>query len=296
VFRLCHAMESLGLAVFVRCVAASTSLGMTNNRLLQRGPLSLAYSAMRLGIVLLIGLLLRADLALAQTRKTASPSPSPTPTLPEVRPALTGTASNSLINTIDTAELIKKGQKEAAVMFSCLVAPTGEIVRSGTYRGTRGSDLLEQELLKRLATAKFIPAVHNHQPVIAIFYGTVKFAVVNGKPRLRIFANQQLAEVDKESDFIDPQPYVGQDSKFTGLHYPETGSTVAVTGVVELALKVDAKGNLTNLEVLSEEPPLLGFGNAALSDLSGAKFIPAFRNGQPVESNVKIPVYYKPLA
>ena len=152
-------------------------------------------------------------------------------------------------------------------MFSCLVAPTGQIVRSGAYRGTRGSELLEQELLKHLATARFIPAVHNHQPVIAIFYGTVKFAVLNGKPRLRLFANQQLAEVDKETDFIDPQPYVGQDSKFTGLHYPETGSTVAVTGVVELALSVDAKGDLTNMQILSEEPPLLGFGNAALSRL-----------------------------
>ena len=235
---------------------------------------------MRLRIFCFVGLLLSAHLALAQTPKPGSPSPSPQPTLPEVRPALIGTAPNSLINTIDTADLIKKGQKEAAVMFSCLVAPTGEIVRSGAYRGTLGSELLEQELLKRLATAKFIPAVHNHQPVIAIFYGTVKFAVVNGKPRLRIFANQQLNEVDKETDYIDPQPYVGQDSKFTGLHYPDTGSTVAVTGVVELALNVDAKGNLKNIQVVSEEPPLLGFGDAARTDFDGAKFIPAFRNGQ----------------
>ena len=179
-------------------------------------------------------------------------------------------------------------------MFSGLVAPTGQVVTSGAYRGTRGSEVLEQELLKRLATAKFIPAVHDHERVIAVFYGTLKFAVVNGKPRLRIFANQQLEEVDKETDFIGPQPYVGKDSKFTGLHYPETGSTVAVTGVVELALNVDVTGNLTNLQVLSEQPPLLGFGDAALSDFSGAKFIPAFRNGQPVESNVKIAVYYKP--
>ena len=249
---------------------------------------------MRLRIFCFVGLLLSADLASAQTPKPGSPSPSPSPTLPEVRPALIGTAPNSLINTIDTADLIKKGQKEAAVMFSCLVAPTGQVVTSGAYRGTRGSELLEQELLKRLATAKFIPAVHNHQPVIAVFYGTVKFAVVNGKPRLRIFANQQLNEVDKETDYIDPQPYVGQDSKFTGLHYPDTGSTVAVTGVVELALNVDAKGTLKNIQVLSEAPPLLGFGGAALTDFDGAKFIPAFRNGQPVESNVKIPIYYKP--
>ena len=74
------------------------------------------------------------------------------------------------------------------------VSPTGEIARSGTYRGTKGSELLEKEVLKRLANAKFIPAIHNHQPVVAVFYGTVTFAVVNGKPRLRIFANQQLQE------------------------------------------------------------------------------------------------------
>src|SRR6185369_1759124 len=110
-----------------------------------------------------VGLLLSAGLVSAQTPKPGSPSPSPTPKLPEVRPALIGTAPNSLINTIDTADLVKKGQKEAAVMFSCLVAPTGEIVRSGAYRGTRGSELLEQELLKRLAAAKFIPAVHNQK-------------------------------------------------------------------------------------------------------------------------------------
>lgn len=264
--------------------------------LLQTRRVSLAYFAMRLRIFCFAGLLLTADLALAQTPKPGSPSPSPRPTLPEFRPALVGTAPNSLINTIDTSDLIKKGQKEAAVMFSCLVAPTGQIVTSGAYRGTVGSELLEQELLKRLVTARFIPAVHNHQPVIAVFYGTVKFAVANGKPRLRIFANQQLNEVDKETDFIGPQPYVGQDSKFTGLHYPDTGSTVAVTGVVEVELNVDAKGNLKNIQILSEEPPLLGFGDAVRTDFDGAKFIPAFRNGQPVECDVKIPIYYKPSA
>jgi hypothetical protein len=261
---------------------------------LQKVLLSLAYFAMRLGICCLVGFLLNSGLALAQTPKPASPASSPTPNLPEVRPALIGNGPNSLVNTIDTADLIKKGQKEAAVMFSCLVAPTGDVARAGAYRGTQGSQLLEQELLKRLATSKFIPAIHNQKPVLAVFYGTVKFAVVNGKPRLRIFANQQVNEVDKETDFIDPQPYVGQDSKFSGLHYPDTGTTVAVTGVVDLALNVDAKGNLKNLQVVSEEPPLLGFGDAAMSDFDGAKFIPAFRNGQPVESNVKIPVYYKP--
>src|SRR6516162_4706675 len=249
---------------------------------------------MRLLLFCFVGLLLSADLALAQTATPASPSPSPGSMLPEFRPALIGTAPNSLINTIDTADLIKKGQKEAAVMFSCLVAPTGNIVRSGAYRGTRGSELLEQELLKRLATAKFIPAIHNHHLVIAVFSGTVKFAVVNGKPRLRIFANQQLSELDKETDFIDPQPFVGQDSKFTGTHYPEVPTTVSLTGNVELEVEVDAAGNLKSMQVVSEEPPFLNFGDAAQTDFNGAKFIPAFRDGKPVDSKVTLHVYYKP--
>jgi hypothetical protein len=259
---------------------------------LQKEQLSLAYFAMRLRIFWFVGLLFPIGFALAQTPKLASPSP--TPALPEFRPALVGTAPNALINKIDTADLIKKGQKDAAVMFSCLLAPTGNVVRSGAYRGTQHSELLEQELLRRLANTKFIPAIYNHQPVIAIFYGTVRFAVVNGKPRLRIFANQQVPEIDKENDFIDPQPFVGPGSKFTGLHYPQTGSTVALTGVVDLAVNVDAMGNMKNMQVVSEEPALLGFGNAATSDFNGAKFIPAFRNGKPVESNVQIHVYYKP--
>ena len=67
-----------------------------------------------------------------------------------------------------------------------------------------------------------------------------------------------------------------------------------VTGVVELELEVDATGNLKNMRVVTEEPAYLRFGQAALSDFNGAKFIPAFRSGKPVESKVTVPIYYKP--
>jgi hypothetical protein len=50
---------------------------------------------------------------------------------------------------------------------------------------------------------------------------------------------------------------------------------------------------LQDLRLLSEQPPFLGFGDAAFEDMSKAKFIPAFRDGKPVACEVKIPVYYK---
>jgi TonB family protein len=216
--------------------------------------------------------------------------------LPMYRPVLLGTGPDALINRIDTAGLVKQGQKDAAVMFSCSVKKDGMVFSVSTYRGTPDSKLLEEEILKKLSAAanpKFIPAIYNRVPVDAIYYGTVTFAIVNDKPRLRIFSNQERAELVKESDFIGPQPFYGADSKFDGFHYPNSESApVQVEGSAELELKVDASGNLQDLKLLSEQPPFIGFGDTAFEDLSRAKFIPAFRNGKPVACDVKLPVYF----
>jgi TonB family protein len=217
--------------------------------------------------------------------------------LPMYRPILLGPGPEALINRIDSAGLAKQGQKDAAIMFSCSVKRDGTVLSVSTYRGTPDSKLLEQEVLKKLSAAanpKFIPAIHNRIPVDAIYYGTVIFTIVNDKPRLRIFSNQERAELAKESDFIGPQPFWGGDSKFNGFHYPTSeDAPVKVDGSAELELKVDATGTLRDLRLLSEQPPFLGFGDAAFEDMSKAKFIPAFRDGKPVESNVRIPIFYK---
>jgi Gram-negative bacterial TonB protein C-terminal len=217
---------------------------------------------------------------------------------PEYRPVLLGNGPNALINRIDVQDLVKKGQKDAAIMFTCTISKDGEIAWSGTYRGTPDSKLLEQELQKRLAPAsdmKFIPAIYNGHPVDAIYYGTVIFAMVNGEPRLRIFSNQEATELERESDFIGPQPFFGEESKFDGLHYPsKSDAPVRLDGVAEIQINVDAKGNLQGIALAKEEPPFLGFGDAAVYDFSKAKFIPAFRDGKPVACQVRLPVYYKP--
>ena len=235
-----------------------------------------------------------ADLAMAQAVDVAG---SPKAEALTYRPILIGNAPNALINQIDSADLVQKGQKDAAIMFTCVVQKTGEIVWSGTYRGTADSKLLEQELQRRLAPAtgaKFIPAIYKGTPVEAIYYGTVTFAVINNKPRLRIFSNQQPEELEKENDFIGPQPFYGLDSKFEGVHYPgKEDAPVQVDGVAELQLKIDATGNLQDIKLRQEQPPFLGFGEAAISDFKKAKFIPAFRGGKPVACDITMPVYYK---
>ena len=247
---------------------------------------------MRVAALLTVGLLSMVDLAWSQVDIPSSK----TANLPMYRPILLGTGPESLINRIDSADLVRKGQKDGAIMFSCSVKKDGTVLSVSAYRGTPDSKALEQEILRKLSAAanpKFIPAVYNHIPVDAIYYGTVTFAIVNGNPRLRIFSNQERAELAKESDFIGPQPFWGGDSKFSGFRYPNPDDApVQVDGSAELALKVDAAGNLQDLKLLSEQPPFLGFGETAFEDLSKAKFIPAFRNGKPVACNVTLPIYF----
>jgi len=69
-------------------------------------------------------------------------------------------------------------------MFSCWVKKDGAVLSVSTYRGTPDSKLLEQEVFEKNVggcNPKFVPAIYNHIPVNAIYYGTVTFAIVNDK-------------------------------------------------------------------------------------------------------------------
>jgi outer membrane biosynthesis protein TonB len=228
--------------------------------------------------------------------QSASPQASATPvaTLPLYRPAVLGTGPLSVINRIDTQELMRQGQKDATLMFCCSVQRNGEILNTWIYRQSPGSAALEAEAFRCLDTAVFVPAIYNHQTVHVLFYGTISFKVVNGKPRLRIFANQEAEELKSESDFVGPQPFIGRDSKFEGLHFPNNMVATPISGLVELGVKVDAAGNMKELRLISEYPPLASFGRAAAEDFRVAKFVPAFRDGKPVECSITLPVYYEP--
>src|SRR4051812_37287170 len=198
---------------------------------------------------------------------------------PQFRPAVLVSGPDSLINRIDAQALFAAGQRDGAVMFSARATKEGRLTETRTYHGTPGSDKLAAEVLKRLPDTKIGVPIFNYQPVDTVLYGTVVFAVANDKPHIRIFLNQDAAELRDQSDFIGPHPVYGGEPAFSGLHPPEAGGTAPGVGLVGISLKGDATGNLQQLHALNEDPPLLGFGGAAESDLKGAKFIPAFRNG-----------------
>lgn len=209
----------------------------------------------------------------------------------QFRPAVLGSGADSLVNRIDLKELEKKGQKAGAVMFCAVVTPTGEAGSAWTYRAMPETEALEEELNKKLQDAKFTPPLYNYQPVTVLLFATVLYSPTT-KPRLQILLNQDPQAIKDQSDLIAPQPVVGGDSKFDGLTPPPT--EVPLTAVVDLALKVNREGTLEDARIIAEEPPLLGYGSAALADLQGAKFIPAFRSGDPDAIEIVQPICYKP--
>lgn len=232
----------------------------------------------------------------AAAKSTAAPSPadSAAPVVrPQFRPAVLRTGPDSLVNRIDVKGLLAKGQKDGAVKFAASVLPDGNPGEVWTYHAMPGSELLEQEVLARLKEAKFTPPIYEHQPVKVILSGTVVFDA-DDAPHLRVFLNQDPEEIKVASDFIAPQPVIGANSDFEGLNAPAT-LPVPIEGVVDIELQIDAKGNLLKANLVREDPPLLGFAQAAGDDLAGAKFIPAFRDGDAAESSSVVSLCYKPI-
>jgi hypothetical protein len=228
----------------------------------------------------------------ATPEPSAAPSVAPRATPIRFRPILMSTGDNGLINKIDRLRLVDENPKEQGVMFYCVVNKNGKIISTATYRETDKSAALEREVRKNIENSAFIPAIYDSKTVDAIFYGTATFSATEGRPRLRIFANNDMSEVDTETDFIGPQPIYGSGSKFLGLHYPKKADH-KTNGIAELDLEIDDQGNLKNIAVAYEYPADQGFGEAALADFADAKFIPAFRNGEAVECKTRLPVFYK---
>ena len=202
---------------------------------------------------------------------------------PSFRPGLVGSGPKSLVNLIDVSRLLREGQGDGMVMFTAF--PSGDRVFKGAaavYNGTPGTKVLEKEVRRALDKAVMTPAIAGHKLVLVAFDGTVMF-FRGATPHLRVLANQDPKELAHFSDFIAPQLIFGSttwDPKASGL---EAARRLGKNGAVVLSLHVDQEGRLLDSRLVSESPAGLNFGPLILKSFATAKFVPAFRNGKPVE-------------
>ena len=169
-------------------------------------------------------------------------------------------------------------------MFECGVAPDGFAGGSDFFTASPDSRPLKNEIRRRLHQARFIPAVYNHKRTSAWFAGTAVFVVANGKPHLRIYANQDLEEIRRNADFVAPQLIDVPTNYY--LNFPKA-PTAAVrddaAGVVKLRHSVDANGKTTNVEVISE-PAGYQMGDFLKKALPRLDFSPGYRNGRAIST------------
>jgi hypothetical protein len=223
----------------------------------------------------LIALMSIVDLASSQT----------TDTLPRFRPALIGNGPKALVNVFNTKRLAEKGQRDGLLMFRCRVSRSGKAESITIYRETPGSKLLKEETRLALWNCRFIPAIYNGEPTDFLFAGTAVFSVSDGKPHLRIYANQSRDDIKNGNDFIAPQ-VLADTPDWVGSRFDLVAQKARVyqhNGVIQLSITVDANGNQRDLKVILEDPPGFGLGEDTRKTYATAKWIPGFRNGHPVD-------------
>ncbi len=201
--------------------------------------------------------------------------------LPKIRPALIGSGPGSLVNLIETQKLFEQGQRDAWVTFECAILGDGVVRPSDFFTASPDSGLLKNEVRRRLRQTRFIPAVYNHKRTWSWFAGTVVFVVADGRPRLRIYAHQDLDEIKRGTDFVAPQIIDVPTNYYH--NFPKAPTAAAhdyAAGVVKLRHSVDANGKTTNVEVISE-PSGYQMGDYLKKALPRIDFTPGYRNGRP---------------
>ena len=207
----------------------------------------------------------------------------------QTRPALLGKHRTSLINVIDRNLLMKRGQGDALLMFTCAVDPVGQGYGLQTYRETAGSNELKKHLLDRYQRAVFVPALWRGRPQTVIMFGTVIFSVVQGKPQVVIFLHQEEEDLRLGRDFVAPQVAFIPGTRFKGIFYPPG---VKAAGAVAVAVDVDVTGRVRGSKLIMEHPPGLGFGAQVVGPIRDALFIPGFRDGKPAACRFTLPVVF----
>jgi hypothetical protein len=218
--------------------------------------------------------------------------------LPDMRPALVGNGKTSLINLFNPQNVLKRGETHGALFFGCTVAPNGLVEQFRIWGHTEATKALRDELRLKLIDCRFVPAVYNHRNVYCWFQGTLAFSSTDGKPHVRIFANQQSRELESESDFISPQiiSVPGHIYDFTKVKNPFGGWATSDEPVVaDMSLSVDATGKVKDIHLEKVTPPAQQkYAAAAVEILKQRTFLPAYRNGKPVDSTTLFRYFFVP--
>ncbi|PKL88060.1 MAG: hypothetical protein CVV23_12205 [Ignavibacteriae bacterium HGW-Ignavibacteriae-2] len=88
-----------------------------------------------------------------------------------------------------------------------------------------------------------------------------------------------------------PLPVGGVESIMQNVIYPETAKNAGIQGKVIVTALVNLQGDVIKTTVVRSAGPELD--KAAQEAIEKTKFVPAIKNGEKVQAEVTIPVYFK---
>ena len=81
---------------------------------------------------------------------------------------------------------------------------------------------------------------------------------------------------------ISNPPVFPEEEIRRNVRYPPIAQRAGITGTAFLELFIDRQGNIQRIEVIRENPPNYGFGEAAVNAFRGIRAIPAEADGETV--------------
>lgn len=198
---------------------------------------------------------------------------------------------HALINLIDGQALMKRGQGDAIVRFDCGVTRSGNSPWVDTYLRSNNSDAFAKEVIDKCERSKWIPARLNGEIVASIVSATAIFAVIDGKPRVRVFLNQEEDHLKRADDFISPQPAFYYKDTFQGFYDPDEGR---YSGLVSVNVDVEGNGKLLSAKASATKGMAgRGYLKSIEERIHQLNFIPAFSHGQPVACSATWHIAYR---
>jgi protein TonB len=92
---------------------------------------------------------------------------------------------------------------------------------------------------------------------------------------------------------ISATPVFSEREILRNLVYPPIAQRSGIEGIVYLELFIDSRGEIQRIEILREEPPNRGFGEAAATAFRNVTCKPAEANGVAVAVRYRYPVRFK---
>jgi TonB family protein len=219
--------------------------------------------------------------------------------LPTVLPHPIG-GVNSIAEKVIYPDIAKRNGIQGRVLIKTYVNENGDVIGVQTLGGIGYN--CEEAAIKAIKETRFEPGYSEGKPVKSYLVIPVEFSLEEEGVRIKKadlpipYQETFGDEFIKDSDFlleadITPFPVGGLKAIQNKILYPTEAKEAKIQGKIFINAFVNFKGDVVKAQVIRG----IGGGcdEAAVNAVKQTKFSPGFKNGQPVNVQITVPILFK---